>query len=122
MPSTRRKFFAQSATASAAVLAATGTSSAADKTDALQLKDGATILLQGDSITDAGRDKKNPEPNNVKALGRGYAQLIGFHLLQSIPGKTSRSTTAASPETKSPTSTDVGTATVSTSSPTSSPS
>jgi len=87
MPSTRRTFFAQSATASAAILATSGAASAADKKDALQLKDGAIILLQGDSITDAGRDKKNLEPNNVKALGRGYAQLIGYHLLAKHPDK-----------------------------------
>ena len=53
----------------------------------LTLKQGATILLQGDSITDAGRDKGNEEPNNVKALGRGYAQLIAYHLLAKYPEK-----------------------------------
>jgi lysophospholipase L1-like esterase len=39
------------------------------------------------SITDAGRDKKISEPNNFKALGRGYAQLIGYHLLSKYPDK-----------------------------------
>lgn len=85
MPSTRRKFFAQSATASAALLATTGASPAADKQEPLKLKKGATILIQGDSITDAGRDKKNLEPNDVRAMGRGYAQLIGYHLLAKHP-------------------------------------
>ena len=85
MPSTRRKFFTQSAAASAAVLATTGAATAADKKEPIKLKKGATILIQGDSITDAGRDKKNLEPNNVKAMGRGYAQLIGYHLLAKHP-------------------------------------
>jgi len=90
MSPSRRKFFTRSAAASAAVLATTGRSVAAEEKPSnspLKLKEGATILLQGDSITDAGRDKKNAEPNNVRALGRGYAQLIGYHLLSKYPEK-----------------------------------
>jgi len=45
------------------------------------LKPGATVLIQGDSITDAGRKKDNLEPNNMEALGKGYASLIAYHLL-----------------------------------------
>ncbi len=85
MPSTRRKFFTQSAAASAAVFASTRAASAANLKEPIKLKKGATILIQGDSITDAGRDKNNLEPNNVRALGRGYAQLIGYHLLAKHP-------------------------------------
>lgn len=48
---------------------------------AITLKEGATVLLQGDSITDAGRKKDNLEPNNKDALGKGYASLIAYHLL-----------------------------------------
>ncbi len=47
----------------------------------ITLKEGATVLLQGDSITDAGRKKDNLEPNNSEALGKGYASLIAYHLL-----------------------------------------
>ena len=47
----------------------------------ITLKKGATVLIQGDSITDAGRDKNNLEPNNHAALGKGYASLIAYHLL-----------------------------------------
>lgn len=50
-------------------------------TKPITLKQGATVLLQGDSITDAGRKKDNLEPNNKDALGRGYASLIAYHLL-----------------------------------------
>src|SRR5690606_8475496 len=39
------------------------------------------ILFQGDSITDAGRNKDNPKPNNPGDLGRGYAFLAGAELL-----------------------------------------
>jgi lysophospholipase L1-like esterase len=39
------------------------------------------ILFQGDSITDAGRDKKATEPNHFNALGQGYANMIASALL-----------------------------------------
>ena len=43
------------------------------------------ILFQGDSITDAGRDKKNEVPNEQKAFGRGYAWMAASQLLISKP-------------------------------------
>ena len=44
---------------------------------AVKLSPGATILFQGDSITDAGRDRKTEgSANNPAMLGRGYP----FHL------------------------------------------
>lgn len=45
-----------------------------------KLPDGATILFQGDSITDAGRDKKNSKPNDPWALGQGYSFLAAAGL------------------------------------------
>lgn len=90
MKTSRRNFLTTSTVATAAGLTGAGvaaTSDSAAKTHGLQLKQGATVLLQGDSITDAGRDKGNGEPNNYKALGRGYAQLIGYHLLSKYPEK-----------------------------------
>lgn len=39
------------------------------------------VLLQGDSITDAGRDKKKSRANDFNALGRGYANMIASSLL-----------------------------------------
>jgi len=53
----------------------------------ITLKQGATVLLQGDSITDAGRKKDDLEPNSKAALGRGYASLIAYHLLSRYPDK-----------------------------------
>ena len=46
---------------------------------------GDTILFQGDSITDAGRDKEKELPNNPWSFGRGYAFLAASHLLNAFP-------------------------------------
>lgn len=44
------------------------------------------ILFQGDSITDAGREKNITEANSFRAMGQGYANMIASALL----GKYSR--------------------------------
>jgi lysophospholipase L1-like esterase len=54
-------------------------------TPKIHLKKGDTILFQGDSITDAGRDKKNQVPNQQKAFGRGYSWMAASKLLVSNP-------------------------------------
>jgi lysophospholipase L1-like esterase len=46
---------------------------------------GSLILFQGDSITDAGRDRNQPAVNHAAALGRGYPMLIGSELLAEHP-------------------------------------
>ncbi|MCK5852702.1 SGNH/GDSL hydrolase family protein [bacterium] len=46
---------------------------------------GSTILFQGDSITDMGRDRKNHNPNDLRALGAGYPSHISGHLLGQHP-------------------------------------
>lgn len=46
-----------------------------------------TILFQGDSITDAGRDKAAYYPNNAAGMGRGYVFQIVSQLLGTQPGK-----------------------------------
>ena len=40
------------------------------------------ILFQGDSITDAGRDKQDNSWNNSRTLGSGYPMLAGATLLE----------------------------------------
>lgn len=45
----------------------------------------ATILFQGDSITDAGRNRRNKGPNNAGAFGRGYPFLLASYLLAKYP-------------------------------------
>ena len=49
------------------------------------LKKGGVMLFQGDSITDAGRDKKDPKPNEQKSFGKGYAWMAASQLLISNP-------------------------------------
>ena len=89
-PLTRRAMLTGTA-ASAAALAATtipGQASAhphvmAATKPAITLKKGAVVLMQGDSITDAGRDKRNADKyNDFKVLGNGYATtfLLAFVL------------------------------------------
>lgn len=46
----------------------------------MKLERESTILFQGDSITDAGRDRSNPD-----SLGNGYAYLIAARLLADFP-------------------------------------
>lgn len=46
----------------------------------------ARILFQGDSITDAGRQREAAEANDTTALGCGYAQIAAATLLAERPG------------------------------------
>lgn len=46
------------------------------------LSAGKTILFQGDSITDAGRNKDETAYNNARGMGTGYAMLAGASLLE----------------------------------------
>lgn len=47
--------------------------------------DGPVLLFQGDSITDAGRDKDEPVPNQTNSLGFGYAGLAAGQVLRQYP-------------------------------------
>ncbi|WP_188748543.1 SGNH/GDSL hydrolase family protein [Parapedobacter defluvii] len=53
----------------------------------IRIQQNDTILFQGDSITDAGRDKGNSAPNNIGALGNGYAFLTTANLLNTHASK-----------------------------------
>ena len=48
---------------------------------------GDVILFQGDSITDAGRDKKQQLPNHARSFGTGYAYLLAAGLLHGLAEK-----------------------------------
>jgi lysophospholipase L1-like esterase len=50
-----------------------------------KLAPGATILFQGDSITDAGRDRQRDGANVARAFGDGYPLLIAAKLLADRP-------------------------------------
>ena len=47
----------------------------------IKLLQDQTILFQGDSITDAGRNRQDEGYNNARALGTGYAMLAAAQLL-----------------------------------------
>jgi lysophospholipase L1-like esterase len=51
----------------------------------LTIKKNSTILFQGDSITDADRQRDNTAPNSPFALGSGYVNHIASHLLMTRP-------------------------------------
>lgn len=90
----RREFVVAGAGLSAAAVAAMASvdslfaQEAAEKPLGLKriVEPGQTILFQGDSITDAGRDRKLAgEVNSYKALGNGYAWLAAAQLLVDSP-------------------------------------
>lgn len=47
----------------------------------IQLMNGQTILFQGDSITDSGRNKEDNGYNTSRILGTGYPMLAGAAML-----------------------------------------
>src|SRR2546428_13554111 len=47
--------------------------------------DGTVILFQGDSITDAGRDRGLADPNAARALGSGHPLLAPSAALPAHP-------------------------------------
>lgn len=74
----RRHFFA-----AAAATAAASSAVAQDGGKKIGLKKGDVILFQGDSITDAGRDRKNEgKANDARMLGRGYPHHLAGGLLE----------------------------------------
>lgn len=60
---------------------------AEESTKKQTVKSGDVILFQGDSITDAGRNRTVKEYNNQGALGGGYAFLAAADLLFKHPEK-----------------------------------
>jgi lysophospholipase L1-like esterase len=83
---TTRRILLQSAMSVGALGALAQSITAADPVaKKIQVKDGAVILFQGDSITDAGRNIGAAEPNAEKALGYGYAMLAAGKLLRAYP-------------------------------------
>ena len=60
-------------------------SSAANQS--VDLPSDLTILFQGDSITDAGRNKGAYYPNNGQGMGQGYVRHVVTELLGSHAGK-----------------------------------
>jgi len=80
MPPTRREVLA----AGAAAALARGTAAAP------RVPAGQTILFQGDSITDCGRDRDSVAVNNPAALANGYPLLLASSLLRLYPERALR--------------------------------
>jgi lysophospholipase L1-like esterase len=49
--------------------------------------EGDVILFQGDSITDAGRNRETQLPNHARSFGAGYANIAASWLLEELAGK-----------------------------------
>lgn len=84
MKFSRRSFLQQTAITTTA-LAVPGILSASlpsGKKKSVGLTKGSTILFQGDSITDAGREKTRQLPNSGGSFGGGYAFLAASAILQ----------------------------------------
>jgi lysophospholipase L1-like esterase len=90
----RRNFFTKSAVGAAALASIPAIISASIPSKSEQTKEkytlfgnGNTILFQGDSITDAGRDKERELPNIARSFGLGYAFIVASGLLKALPEK-----------------------------------
>ena len=88
----RRNFLTKSAVSTAALASIPGIVSASipatdKKTKYSLFEKGNTVLFQGDSITDAGREKEKEFPNNPHSFGSGYAFLAASALLNALPEK-----------------------------------
>lgn len=85
---TRRGFLRKAAFGSLAAISTPEIVTAAMPQDSpgIRLLKGSTILFQGDSITDAGRNRKETGYNNAGGLGSGYAMLAASQLLLSHAG------------------------------------
>ncbi len=82
---TRRMFLGSSAAAAAAAAMPRG-ATAQQPPAPRPLKPGAVVLFQGDSITDAGRNRAaQQQPNHAAAMGYGYPLLISSYLLAIHP-------------------------------------
>ena len=90
MSHSRRSFFKKAALASTLSVSIPEIVSAAisrNTAGKIALDKGDVILFQGDSITDAGRNREEASFNNTKALGSGYAFMASSQLLYKHPGK-----------------------------------
>ena len=84
--STRRKFIKSSGLGLTGVMTSTMLAHGASLIDTKGPKE-MTILFQGDSITDAGRDRSRYYANETAGMGSGYVFQIVAHLLGNNPDK-----------------------------------
>lgn len=82
----RRQLLKLTGLAPLSMLAVPGYSQAQTKTYTIRdIPKGTTILFQGDSITDAGRDKSRYYANNTRGMGHGYVYQIVAEILANNP-------------------------------------
>jgi len=79
--SDRRSFFKSAAIGGASLLIPGVVEAMALTKNKIKIEKNDVILFQGDSITDAGRNKDEKTPNINSSLGYGYALLAAGHLL-----------------------------------------
>jgi lysophospholipase L1-like esterase len=80
---TRRQMLQTAAYGAGAIAATQRLTRDAGAAEPAKLKSGQTVLFQGDSITDAGRDRRSQNrANHTRAMGSGYAMLLGCELLR----------------------------------------
>lgn len=88
---TRRKFLTKSLlTLGAATMGTKSLFATEDnlaKSGKLRIQQNDVILFQGDSITDAGRNRENLKPNDTGAFGHGYAMMAAATLLNKYADK-----------------------------------
>ena len=91
--SARRKFIKQAGMGAAAAMSlpallssCTGAQAKAGNLEKNFSKDDV-ILFQGDSITDAGRNREEQLPNHARSFGMGYAYILASGLLKQMPEK-----------------------------------
>src|SRR5690606_9894991 len=90
MKYSRRMFIGKSLASAAFAACTSGAVSAPEgssKNAQIKIAPNDVILFQGDSITDAGRNRDDHAPNSSQALGNGYAFLAAGRLLQEHAGK-----------------------------------
>ncbi len=94
MKLSRRKFIGRTAAGTAALVSipaivsnAMPAKNLASKQKYSLFEKENTLLFQGDSITDAGREKERELPNNPQSFGQGYAFLAASALLNALPEK-----------------------------------
>ena len=87
----RRKFFGQTAAGAAALISIPAivsscvAPSSGEKSKKYSLfNKGNTVLFQGDSITDAGREKEKELPNNARSFGSGYAFIAASAMMNDL--------------------------------------
>lgn len=91
----RRSFFKNAGIGTAAIAGlpllasscSTGTSENSSQKITNFFSQGDIVLFQGDSITDAGRDKEKELANNGRSFGGGYAFLLASWMLEEMAAK-----------------------------------